>query len=364
MSNEHTAMPPDAVPQPVRPDQLAPEAAAFWRSVQEGRADLEALDALALMERLNALLEPHLPGVAVEVAEGNDDGPAGPGALLVLTAHGSTEHFAAVQALAAAVPVGLPWRTEAFRHRTGEGFGIRMDGLDLDAADVLARVGHCEGRVALALSFTREIPVAQQERARHMAFIILDHLLGEYDFAVKVGLVEFASDGLSDDAGFESAPALSLTAAVAEVDRVWRETLGRSTLTPPEPHQWHRMEWRRRGGGEAQVSVNTSANSLVGRADLGWRVDARVPAAGKADLKRAQAFEDAWLQRISPHGQGILTHVVLEGGQRTSSCHVADPMGAVAAAHAAASALQGGAQALELEARYEPAWDDYLGWSA
>lgn len=364
MSNDQPPMSSDAVPQPVRPDQLAPEAAAFWRSVLDEQASLEALDALALMERLNALLEPHLPGVAVEVAQGSGEGPAGRDALLVLTAHGSTEHFAAVQALAAAVPASLSWRTEAFRHRTSEGFGIRMDGLELDAADVRVRVGHCEGRVALALSFTREIPVAKQERARHMAFIILDHLLGEYDFAVKVGVVEFESDGLSDDAGFESAPVLPLTAVAAEVDRVWRETLDRSALTPPEPHHWRSMEWRRRGGGEAQVNVNTSANSLVGRADLGWRVDARVPAASKADLKRAQAFEDAWLQRISPHGQGILTHVVLEGGHRISSCHVAEPMGAVAAAHAAASALQGGAQALELEARYEPAWDDYLGWSA
>ena len=116
-----------------------------------------------------------------------------------------------------------------------------------------------------------------QDHARQMAFILLDHLLGEFDLAVKVGLVEFEDDGLSEGTGFDAAQPVPLDQAVAQVDALWCDALGRTGQYPEGTHDWVAIKGRSAQGSEIQVQVNRSANALVGRADLGWRVDASLP---------------------------------------------------------------------------------------
>lgn len=210
----------------------------FWSAVAVEQANLQGLESVPFMERLNALLEPCVPGVTVEVAGAGKEGPVEGQARLVFTAHGSAERFADVQALTTQAPPQLPWRVEAFRQRMPGGFGMRMDGFDLATHELLVRVGQIDGRIALALSFSKPVPMDLQDHARHMAFILLDHMLGEYDFSVKVGVVEFESDGLSDDAGFEDWEPASLDDSVARIDTFWRDTLGRSAVYPAEPVRW------------------------------------------------------------------------------------------------------------------------------
>lgn len=344
------------------PELLKGAAQRFWALVLMEQAALEQLPPAALMERLNTVLEPVLPGLATEVVGASqDDGPVGSAARLVFTAHGDVRRFAAVQAVTDAAPAELAWTVESFRQRSAEGFGLRMDGLELAVSDLLLRVGQLDGKVALAVSFGKPVPMDMQEHARQMAFILLDHMLGEFDFCVKVGVLEFESDGLSEDAGFEGCAPTPLDEAVALVDRCWRDDLGRTAQYPAEPHRWAALE-----GADAEhvpllVQVNRSANAVVARADLGWRVEARLPVADAEAAEAMQAFEEAWLAKACLHQQGLCTHVVLRGGWRGVHCYVSDPAPAMAAARAVALNLKD-PETLELHAVHEPDWADYLSW--
>ncbi len=343
------------------PELIRGAAQRFWALVLMEHESLQAAQPADLVHRLNALLEPALPGVAVEMDGAPPAGPAGRGARLVFTAHGEIRQFAAVQALVDAAPQGIAWPVQAFRQRTAGGFGLRLEGFALGSDELLVRVGSLDGRVALALSFARPVPPDLQAQARQMAFILLDHLLGEFDFSVKVGVVEFDADGLSDDAGFERCPATPLDEAVALVDACWRDRLGRSAHYPAEPHRWAALEGAAADGVPILVQVNRSANAVAGRADLGWRIEARLPITGKQDVEAAQAFEEAWLAAACLHQQGLCSHVVLRSGWRGVHCYVSDVAAAMQAAHAAARALPA-PEALQLQAVHEPDWSDYLSW--
>ena len=361
-----------AVDSVLAPELLKSAAQRFWALVLMEQSALQHLPPPGLMERLATLLAPLIGGVAVEVAACSPapDGEL-PGAFrLVFTAHGDLLRFAAVQVLVDTAPPELPWPVEAFRQRSPEGFGMRMDGFELASRDVLLRVGCLEGKVALALSFAKPVPMDMREHARQMAFILLDHMLGEFDFSVKVGVVEFEddSDGLSDDAGFDRYPPTPLDEAVALVDACWRGDLARNAQYPAEPHRWAALEGVDALGVPIIVQVNRSANAVVARADLGWRVQARMRVADAVQVQAAQRFEEAWLAAACLHQQGICTHVVLREGVRTVHCYVADAAHAMAAAHAAqASAAAAAVPAAvpaspSIEAVHEPDWSGFLSW--
>jgi len=345
---------------PPTPTELTAFAEGFWQSVRSEQEALRARPLVELVDRLNDLLEAAVPGVAVEAEGAGPDLDSGAGRL-VFTSHGSTDHFAAVQAVVAQAPKGLPWPVTAFRQRTGAGFGMRMDRFELATQDLRVRVGQCAGRVALALSFANPVPAELREHARQMAFILLDHMLGEYDFAVKVSLVEFEDDGLSEGMGFEQSAPQPLDDAVATIDACWRDTLGRSARYPAQP-DWATLKGRNSAGREMQAQVNRNADALVGRADMGWRVEASVPAATPQDQAAARAFEKAWVAAAEHQQQGICSHVVQGDGWRHVCCYVSDSVQAVQAAVSVAGRCLPDAQSMEITVVYEPAWDEYLVW--
>jgi hypothetical protein len=130
---------------PPTPTELTAVAEGFWQSVRSEQEALRARPLVELVDRLNDLLEAAVPGVAVEAEGAGPDLDSGAGRL-VFTSHGSTDHFAAVQAVVAQAPKGLPWPVTAFRQRTGAGFGMRMDRFELATQDLRVRVGQCAGR--------------------------------------------------------------------------------------------------------------------------------------------------------------------------------------------------------------------------
>jgi hypothetical protein len=350
------------------PEQLVKGARAFWQSVQAQQSALQALSARDLVERMNALLELAVPGVAAEVATDAVQGSAAAAGAadsvrqLVFTSHGSIAHFAAVQAVVAQAPQGLPWEVQAFRQRVSQGFGMRMDKFELPSSDLLVRVGQFQGRVALGLSFAKPVPKELQEHPQQMAFILLDHMLGEFDLAVKVGLVEFEEDGLSEGTGADAAQPVPLDQAVAVVDALWLDTLGRTGQYPQGAHDWVSIKGRSVQGAEIQTQVNRSANALVGRADMGWRVDASVAVGTASTQAAARAFEKAWVDTLAVQQQGIASHVVQRDGWRHVCCYVTDSPLAVQAALTVAQRCLIEAQPLELTVTHEPGWDDYLVW--
>lgn len=332
--------------------QAAPDAQAcsdYWAAVLAQEDALARMESIALMEQLNADLEPVAPGIAVEVG-GERQGRRE----LVLTAHGALERFEAVQALARHAPALGRFDVVPFRRRTPEGFSMRMDGFELSTSDVQVRYWPEAGQVALELAFARQLPMDMRDHARHMAYIMLDHMLGEYDFAVKVGSVDFAEDALEG--------AVDLNALVPLFDKCWRQALGRTGDFPRQADQWTMLSVRRKSGDEFLVVRNDAANAVAGRADLTYRLCVRLPAADTAQLDAARTYEERLSEQLEPGERGICSHVVLDEGVRAMHWHVGDLEAAMREAEALLQALE--LASAQVEAAYDPAWEDYLQWAA
>ncbi|MDH6590781.1 hypothetical protein M2165_000670 [Variovorax sp. TBS-050B] len=326
--------------------------AAFWNAVSERLPALQALPARELMEALNELLQPLFPELAVEVAG------EPPAFKLVLTAHGATAHFEDVMALARSSPKLAGVEVEAFRQRATEGFGMRMNDFELASADLRVRQEPCDGLVALEIAFAKPIPMDMQDHARHMSFIMLDHVLGEYDFAVKVGPVDFVD--AADEAAFDGVPLDDFAPAF---DACWRDELGHTGIFPTGEHAWSGLEATREAEDgreiEAMVMRNDSANALLGRADLGHRLSAAVPVASGEELAQARSYEDRLSALLQTHEAGCCTHVVLEEGVRTVSYQVADAAAAITHAQALQEEMD---LPVTLALAFDPGWASYRAW--
>lgn len=323
----------------------------FWERVRDGELSLSHLGAREAMEQLNEWLQPSMPDLAVEIS-GKDSGRRE----LILTAHGCIDQFQNLQMLVTCAPA-LEWfDVSAFRRRTRNGFGVRMDAFELNTKDVLVSHSAEWGQIALELSFAREIPMDYLDRARQMAFIMLDHMLGEYDFAIKVGSVDFRDPELSQ-------VGVPLDEFSPVFDAFWTHTLGHGGLFPEGEHEWTGMTVSQEDDEqESLVMRNDSANALVGRADLGWRLDVgmAVPSTDRLDV--ARAFENAITGKLLPMRDGVCSHVVIGDHKlRTMTWYVADGRQAVMLAQqlARSMALDG----VQIDAEFDPAWSAYLQWS-
>lgn len=324
--------------------------ASFWSGVAANQQALAQMDSMALMERLNEMLEPLVDGVAVEVA-----GEQGGQRELVLTAHGSLEKFGAVQALAAQAPALQDFSVTPFRSRTSGDFGMRMDGFELATREVLVQHAPEAGQVALQVGFAKEIPDDLWDHARNMAFIMLDHMLGEYDFAVKVGPVDFVEDG-----GLPSGVPLHEFAPL--FDACWAGELGHAGDFPIGEHQWTGLDVESGSTGEDLLVLrNDSANSLVGRADLTWRVTVAVPVPTREALDAVREYEERLSGLLEPAQAGICSHVVLRSYVRHMTWYVGDADEATRHAEQLLAQMQ--LQAEVLQRAHDPSWQDYLQWA-
>ncbi|MDR2838471.1 MAG: hypothetical protein LBV49_07925, partial [Azonexus sp.] len=163
--------------------------AAFWRDFSDRLPALEALDGYAFVEQASELLRSHAPGLVMELEGKLKEADT----RLVLTANGSVAHFENLQALARHAPPYPPYTVQAFRSRiSGGSFNVSMGDFALPSDDLLVALYDAGGVAGLTLSFAKTPPPKMMDRARHIAFILLDHVLGEWDFAVRVGPVDFA----------------------------------------------------------------------------------------------------------------------------------------------------------------------------
>jgi hypothetical protein len=336
----------------IDPDSRAAACATFWQAVSDRLESLRSLPARELMEGLNELLQPLFPNLSAEVAE------TPPAFKLVLTAHGAKEDFEDLMALVHASPTLPGVEVEAFRRRSGEGFGMRMNDFELATADILVKHEPYEGLVALEIGFARPIPMDMRDHARHMSFIMLDHILGEYDFAVKVGPVDF-SDG-DEPASFGG---VSLDDFVPVFDACWRDELGHTGVFPAGDHGWSGLTAVREDGDGREIEMvvmrNDAANALVARADLSHRLSAAVPVESGEELEQARAYEDRLTALLQRHEEGCCTHVVLEEGVRTVNFHVADAAAAITHAQALQEEMD---LPVTLDLAFDPAWASYREW--
>lgn len=323
----------------------------FWQRISREERLLSDLPAREAMEQINEWMEPLISDLAAEIS-GGDSGRRE----LILTAHGSVSRFQNLLTLLNSAPPLQWFEVSAFRRRCGEGFDMQMEDFELNTRDVLVNHTAENGQVAIELSFGKDIPMDYQEHARNMAFIMLDHMLGEYDFAVKVGPVDFRGP---DQAG----GGMPLDEFPAALDAFWVETLGRSGDFPDGEHQWTSLRVVRHDDDEELLVMrNDSANALVGRADLGWRLDVAMPVPSTDKLDVAHELEEAVTTSVLSTREGICSHIVLDGERvRRMSWYVAN--GSKARATAEALVRSKSLVDVTIGTEFDPAWGAYLQWA-
>ena len=353
---------------------------AFWRAFSDAQASLQAQPLRERVGAANTLLEQHLEGLALEMSGDDTDAVVD----LIVTAHGSIEAFPLLMQLVAAAPALPHYRVRAFRERTTQpDFPIGMEGFELATSEVLVALERDGGQAALELRFGREIPSDYQDHARNMAFIMLDHVLGEYDFAVKVSAVDFVVAPDSPEA-----PWVPLSQLPPVFDRFWSQVLGHTGQFPVGEPAWDGLELEfdcpidedgnelvedgsAEGEGEEPsadgarekgiVMVNTSANAVAMRADLAhaFTLDLAVP--DSTALTAVQDLHDQAATLLQVPQLGILVQTLVRGGRRQALYYVSDEQ--LAKQALAPLLLRDEAESLVLKVAYDPAWSGYFEYA-
>ena len=308
---------------PVVPDRE--EIARFWQAIADEHASLADATDVDRVEAFNGVVQEYWSDIGLEVFEQSDTSRKG----MCVTAHGSFKHFPLVMALVQQAPAS-DYDVQAFRRRTADGsFAMGMDGFKLDTGDVLIGCFPDGPQVGFEIRFAKEIPSDFRDHARNMSFIMLDHVIGEYEFAVKTGAVQFVeewSEAVTHDAPLNALPPL--------FDRYWSEELGHSGMFPQET-SWQGMElaFRDDQGNDTDTAVltlNSSAGPLAMRADMTFALELIVPVENKDDLTAVQDMQDRIAHLLEQPQTGILVYTMLRSGRRHALYYVNDDEAAVA----------------------------------
>jgi hypothetical protein len=248
---------------------------------------------------------------------------------LCFTAQGKVEHFPLVMELVQQAPPSGRYKVTALRWRSKDSrFTMSMNGFELRPSDLLLQHFADGAQVGLNIGFACEIPSGQEDLARHMAFIMLDHIVGEYDFAVKVGAINFA-DGPADD----SQPLTPLDRFPPVFDAFWKNELGHTAVYPQGEHEMAGLEVTyKAGGGEdgaperAFVILNASAGAVAMRADLSYALTLTMPAGDASELDYAREKEEQISHVLGLSCSGIFAYSMLRSGQRQAVFYVSDPI--------------------------------------
>lgn len=330
---------------------------AFWSDFSNQLPQLEKLDLHAFVESANEVLHRYAPGLSLEL-EGYLKQAGG---RLVVSAHGNTAQFENAQALVRQAPRLEHYSVQAFRSRAqGSNFGMRMDGFELACSEI--RVGYYDagGIIGLKLSFEKPIAQDMAEHAQHMAFIMLDHVLGEWDFSVRVGPVEFVSEAAADVYG-----SALLSEFPPLFDGFIRQQLGRSYEFPREDSdRWLSLEVRSPDADEDSppdiLSFHDGANAVATRADLSHFLEWRFHFSSQDELDGVRDAQDALDEQLSREQRGILVFSRVENlSSRVAAYYVED------LAHAVQLARQLGKQHVpnlepEMEVSFDPSWNEFL----
>lgn len=171
-------------------DQLSLAIQAFWKQVKTSEQSFNKLELIDIMETLNNLLNENQLDVIAEVTQGSKKNHK-----IIFTSDGKIEQFEQVMEITKQAPDLNFFEIEAFRQRTKnvDSFTIQLrdDSFSLGTTDLLIQYKKDHRKISLGILFGKTIPEEMMKQAQTMALIILDHILGEYDLAVRVVAIEF-----------------------------------------------------------------------------------------------------------------------------------------------------------------------------
>lgn len=325
----------------------------FWIEFSAQEKVLAALTVRDFVEQANQLLDDETLGVAIEVYGDVNS----PDRELIFTAHGDKEKFSLVNALVAAAPALQCFsRVTGFRRRTEEpAFEIHMDDMTWLASDFRIGLFPDGGLVGLEVLVDREVPQDMMDASQHVAFIMLDHIIGEYDFAVRVGAVDFV-----DRLGVDKLWLCSLPELPGMFDRMWTESLGRTGLWP-QKSTWSMLSISTETEEDAPlvVSINRSAGALATRADMAFRLDVAVEVFDKPTLQRAQDVQDRLRQGMESEQSSIMVASIMNRNAQTRICRFYMSEQSEKAAWADAVCREYGFEP-QTDLIFDPSWDGFF----
>jgi hypothetical protein len=159
--------------------------AGFWAWFQSNEDSLFHFerDQDRVFEMLRAALGKVHPDLTFEF------GPAEAGTReFVISAGGIRTAFPAVESLHATAPVLPRWTFTKFRPRR-EPVALRLGDVEVGPNDIEVAIEADDDKAGLAV-FVRGFDDPEDERVQQIAFLMLDHAIGEYDMETKVGFIE------------------------------------------------------------------------------------------------------------------------------------------------------------------------------
>ena len=187
--------------------------ATFWtwfareevRLAQAARAE----DPTGAMLEISGHLEAVNPSTVAELAiEPDEMHPH----TLVVTSDGDKKVFPLVKQIVAAAPPLKKWKVVAFRQRRSPGQTLELEGFEAKQADFFFReTGRAGGKVDIEV-LVKGMNDGNDKAAQHAAFLMLDHLLGEYDVEMKVAAISLLP--LPEKPGADVKPLATLAAVV------------------------------------------------------------------------------------------------------------------------------------------------------
>ena len=230
-----------------------------------------------------------------------------------------------------------------------------MDDMTWSVSDYRVGLFKDGGLVGLEVLVDRDVPQDMIDASQHAAFIMLDHIIGEYDFAVRVGAVEFV-----DRLPIDELWVCSLADLPRNFDRMWTESLGRTGLWPKKM-TWSLLTFSPEIEGDAPlvVSVNRSAGALATRADMAYRMDVAMEVFDKPSLQRAQDVEDLLRQGMESHQASVMVASIMDRTESTRTCrfYLSDPRENKAKLEAI---CRGSVIEPQITVVFDPSWDGYF----
>lgn len=324
------------------------QATQFWQAWQQKQTELYQLKGLEFVEKANELLDLFFDGVGLELE--NADNPTQ--GTLIFTAHGKIENFAKIDAITTH-PLAEPYTVVAYRQpmtaKSVKDFTITMGEIQLSMEQL--QIAICTSYQLVDIEIRLDVPYTEEnlEQIKNMAFIMLDHVLGERVFAIYVGYVDFVehfSEGFTPIAHDD---------LLERIAHIWHNELEHTGIYPQGEHEYE--VGKIYGQEELLLTFNLSAQSLIG-SPLAWCIRIMTHIHHADEVEQAQDLESSLDEIMTEEHQAINALVIfnLTQGVRTIYCYCKYP-------HVLMSKLQPIIQqsplSSQFEIDYDPRWDWY-----
>lgn len=330
-------------------DHLSAMIRDFWQQVKNSEQSLNELDILDIMKNINNLLYENQLDVIAEITVGDTKKHK-----ILFTADGKIERFEYVIEISRQAPDLQFFEVEAFRQRINnvDTFVIKSkeSSFSLGATDLLIQYKESCRKISIGIMFAKTVPENMIKQAETMALVYLDHLLGEYDFAVRVEAVDFLKIA-------QSATTIPANQFVTIFDRLWKEDLKHTGIFNIQEDQWIVFELTDL---KMLVHRNEAANSLLGHENYCYALNVIVDVDSKETLSLVYELEDAINFALRADERGIHCQNSFSEGVRNMLWYVGNKQSVLQLVKQITNRYS--TLSVKIECEFDPFWLQYLRW--